>query len=114
MTEDKFTSEVVDTLGAIYKRGFAAGKKEAATWIPVSERLPEENGNFLTVDEHGYIHIFCFVNNLKMVDDFYFFDKNNVPGWYDYDSEFGFYQIKDIVAWMPLPQPYKAESEDKE
>lgn len=36
MTKDKFTSEVVDTLGAIYERGFEAGKKETATWIPVS------------------------------------------------------------------------------
>ena len=111
MTKDKFTSEVVDTLGAIYERGFAAGKKEATTWIPVNERLPEKNGNFLTVDEHGYIHIFCFAKNLERVYDFSLFDKNKVPGWYDYDSEFGFYQIENIVAWMPLPEPYKGVEE---
>ena len=85
-------------------------------WIYCSEKLPEENGSFLTVDEHGYIHVFCFVKNLKRVDDFYFFDKNKVPGWYDYDSEWGFYQIEDIIAWMPLPElpdGFKKEKEDE-
>lgn len=31
-----------------------------------------------------------------------------------YSLDSGYDWIDDIVAWMPLPQPYKGESEDKE
>lgn len=52
-------------------------------WIPVTERLPEENGSYLACTVDGYITAL----------------------WYD--REMG-WLIKDItiVAWMPLPEPY--------
>ena len=31
-------------------------------------------------------------------------------GWY---TDGGYEWVDDIIAWMPLPQPYNAESEDK-
>ena len=74
-----------------------------ARWIPCNERLPKENeyiGDvckyYLIQDEYGDMH----VAHLSKV------------GWIPMDS------LKaignEIVAWMPLPEPYKAESEDKE
>ena len=71
-------------------------------WIPVSEQLPKENeyiGNvckyYLIQDEYGDMHVahlsnvgWIPMNSLKAIGD-------------------------EVIAWMPLPQPYKAESEDE-
>ena len=61
-------------------------------WIPVSERLPGWGERVLTIDNDGDYEI----NHI--MDDEY-------DEWfYDYD----------IIAWMPLPEPYKTESEVSE
>ena len=73
-------------------------------WIPVSERLPEENeyiGDvckyYLIQDEYGDMHV-AHLSNV---------------GWIPMDS------LKaiggEVIAWMPLPPSYEPqESEDKE
>ena len=58
-------------------------------WIPVSERLPED-GTYLICTDDGYISTIM------------------------YDRSMGWLLDANIIAWMPLPQPYKAESEGKE
>ena len=63
--------------------------KKYTGWIPVSERLPEENGRYLC--SYKYKEGECI--------DFGSFKDGT---WY----------VKGAVAWMPLPEPYKAESED--
>ena len=57
---------------------------ERIRWIPVSERLPEEEGLYLVYTEEQ-----PFVCSFE-------------------DGEFF---IDEVLAWMPLPEPYKAESE---
>ena len=68
---------------------------EQTRWIPVSERLPDAIGTYLvTLDykEHG-----------TGVTTLWFHNKE--IGW---DL-----RVADVViAWMPLPQPYKGESEE--
>lgn len=61
-------------------------------WIPVSERLPDyneevliTNGKYVTIDER------YFLENTED-GEAYTWDIN---GW------------DDVVAWMPLPEPYK-------
>ena len=69
-------------------------------WIPVSEKLPEKNeyiGDvckyYLIQDEYGDMHV-AHLSNV---------------GWIPMDS------LKaignEVIAWMPLPQPYNGESE---
>ena len=57
-------------------------------WIPVSERLPEEDGYYLVTLSNGdevVAHTSGIVQN------------------HDYEPK--------MLAWMPLPEPYKAEQE---
>ena len=76
--------------------------EQRSRWIPVSEKLPKENeyiGDvckyYLVQDEYGDMHV-AHLSNV---------------GWIPMDS---LKAIGDeVIAWMPLPQPYKAESEDK-
>ena len=91
-------------------------------WIPVSERLPED----------------CVPVNVTWINrnpDPYYKDIKDVPfansavycngKWYwwssvcvEYLEEYGEYSIDlvdegiDIVAWMPLPEPYRESEEE--
>lgn len=58
----------------------------AQQWIPCSERSPDQNGKYLVVGRQKAINI------LK-------FDGGR---WY---GKWG------VVAWMPLPSPYREETE---
>ena len=61
-------------------------------WIPCSERLPDE-GEWLVCFDDGYI---TTVNYCMVVD------RMDWELWLD---------AGEPIAWMPLPEPYKAESE---
>lgn len=56
-----------------------------AEWISVDERLPDENGRFLTVDEKGDMMV-CY-----------------------WEEHFGWFAMvcnkNAITHWMPLPEP---------
>ena len=61
-------------------------------WIPVSERLPEKEGLYLVSVKNDH--------QRRYSKPCYFSRKN----WF---------ARQDIIAWMPLPEPYKAESEEE-
>lgn len=86
--------------------------EEAQRWIPVSERLPEEEGDYLTTVKgriSTHHEILSFAKNLYKVDKFDFCAKKR-PGWYFLDHEYGYIEETDVIAWMPLPEIYNAES----
>lgn len=64
---------------------------------------PKKNGEYICIMRGRYIKILGWANNLYFVDDWSFEKCKNKPGWYDYDSEVGYFEIKDVVAWMPVP-----------
>ena len=78
-----------------------ARKKEE--WISCDEKLPKPNElvdnvrkYYLIQDEYGDMHVASYLRN----------------GWISIDS---FYTLEDdVIAWMPLPEPYKAEMESEE
>jgi len=73
-------------------------KKER--WIPVSERLPEDG------------ELVLFSTNTDRVYEGRFFVDNTDFQWYAFrDEAFAYNNV--VTAWLPLPKPYKAESEDE-
>lgn len=69
---------------------------EQTRWIPCSERLPDTTDEVLVTDG---------------VDMMVAWHDYTLVGWASFDSNFD--TDVPIKAWMPLPQPYKAESEDE-
>ncbi|WP_407461650.1 DUF551 domain-containing protein [Methanobrevibacter sp.] len=65
-----------------------------SSWIPVTERLPDKMGSYITTIDCGK---YGFATGQR-----YFF--NDEIGWND----------KDVIAWMPLPEPYTKEDSGHE
>ena len=82
-------------------------------WISVEDRLPEKKGTFLVYVKannkwsgwSGYIKTTWFTPCYEGAEDRLQCKKI----WYDYDSEFGDYEVRNVTHWMPLPQPPKGE-----
>lgn len=68
----------------------------AREWIPVSERLPENNKNVLATDG---LDVFIAWHNPEKEE------------WFSFDELFD--EQYPILAWQPLPEPYKGEREDE-
>lgn len=66
-------------------------------WIPVSERLPEECSGVLVYCPANYNIFLAYLEQGK---------------WYIFSPDGNESLNEPIVAWMPLPEPYKAESEN--
>lgn len=61
-------------------------------WIPVSERLPEKDGQYLVTTTNGDIARYVFNKN-----------GNSLEYW-----------RRCAIAWMPLPEPYKVEPQESD
>lgn len=95
---------ILSLLSSIKNAPFVTPKSRTRRWIPVDERLPKEGKEVLVWYEY-----------------FRFGDYNCM--WetygigYQIDGHWGgdvMGQKARCIAWMPLPEPYKAESEDEE
>lgn len=69
-------------------------------WIPVSERLPEYGREVLTCNDGGYIEI-------QSCESTYTYWENQFGDWSAIDEDLW----DEVVAWMPLPEPYKGAEE---
>lgn len=68
--------------------------REQTEWIPTSEKLPED-----------YVHVLCQFALGGMGECYLAHGLFHIVGGVRLSHD-------EIVAWMPLPQPYKVESEE--
>ena len=71
---------------------------EVPGWIPVTERLPKEKGDYLVVFDCGHG---------AKVHEAFFYKYFDSWEWYDPVEE---YQRYDVTHWMLLPEPPKEET----
>lgn len=70
-------------------------------WIPVEERLPEDEGNVLVVVTGRYKAV--RFENAIMLGNYSSTDKDwIIEGWEEWENP-------NVIAWQPLPEPYKGE-----
>lgn len=69
--------------------------QQSGGWIPVSERLPLDTGYY------------TITNKLGRLENLWF--KATEKKWYFFHSDVEHLQV---VAWRPLPQPYKEMSNE--
>lgn len=72
----------------------------ADRWIPCSERLPSEQGQYLVTfplcNGEPWVYILSF----------------NKGKFYETDDEWGDVEYDDVTAWMPLPKPWKGADDE--
>lgn len=83
-------------------------------WTPVSEGLPEKDGAYLVTQKFTGITNYTICSGVSIV--YYSRNLSAVArefadvyraGWYNSDDEYGYWEVDNVVAWMPLPEPYK-------
>lgn len=76
-----------------YNEGYKDGVNDTTRWIPIKERIPVPGKNILVCDSDGDIYV-----SYMRIDHTFGFDESGN-------------RIKNVVAWMYAPEPYK-ESEE--
>ena len=97
-----------DTVYEYYDDGIDVAISEAATfpaadiprWIPVTERLPKEQRTYLVTVNDGGIRV--------AIAQWWYNYLDHAEGYFVCDDCYA----EDIVAWMPLPTPYKGGEEE--
>ena len=85
-------------------------------WIPCSEKLPEEDTEVLI--SYRYKEGEGDTDNVNIDITSYgttCFGGREIHTLKEWRQPFDYFHANyEVIAWMPLPEPYKAESEDKE
>ena len=89
------------------RRENAELKASAPEWIPMTERLPEETGRYLTVkkriapDDFGGNRTDIVILRFLVGDGFRM--PTHIPDWINEEIN------EEVTHWMPLPNPPKGE-----
>lgn len=73
-------------------------------WIPVTERLPEDGRQVL-------VYAMSVHYALAKYDEMRDADGTYKKQWVAFDAWKPYYTIKDVIAWMPLPEPFNGVTE---
>lgn len=86
--------EYTDRIFFVTPKGKHVEFVKALQWIPCSERLPDREGEYLVT--WGTINVMCVLH----------YDQ-----WGDWTDEYdNIMDGSNVIAWMPLPEPYKEEN----
>ena len=91
-----------DSLIVATRKAFDA--LEGSKWIPCSERLPE-NGRQVLVFARSVHFALAKYDEMREADGTY------KKQWVTFDAWKPFYRVKDVIAWMELPEIYQEGGE---
>ncbi len=111
--EHTVLGNIVDRLAAYEDTGFTPVEVQQMRWIPVEERLPEKQGEYIVFADG------------KVTTDMYIV-CDEIERWLHYDGSLNEFYIDPysskptreppypkVTHWMPLPQPPKEEAYEK-
>lgn len=75
-------------------------------WISIDKNVPTNGQRVLVCFNDGFILIGAYINYAEDEED------KEEPYWvFDGEEDFNL-EDAQVIAWMPLPEPYNAESEE--
>ena len=107
--KEKFI-ELIDTAPTIEAEPVKHGR-----WVPVSERLPEEDTEVLISyrykeGEGDTSHVDIDITTYGQM----YFGGNKVGNSKHWRAPFEYFHSNyEVIAWMPLPEPYKGEDHEQ-
>lgn len=105
--EDGFHHFVIDSCTATYSVNQIIYKHMNDGWIPVNERLPDRDGNdgeLIVTDKDGRVWSGIYYGIIEETDE--------EPCFHKWDEELCYCYKPDVIAWRPLPDPYRPERSD--
>ena len=96
ITAEMFRNGYLESIEALMAEG-EIYDIEYSRWIPVSEQMPEDGQIVLFCDIDGDIMMGYYIKNLPKTHFI------ALSSQYEY--------MKNVRAWMPLPDPYKMKEE---
>lgn len=104
ITSEMFRNGCLESIEALMAEGDIYDI-EYSRWVPVSKRLPED-GRPVLIYAWNVHHVIARYESFRT-------ETGYKKCWVTADAWNGNTEIKDdVIAWMPLPEPYKAESEE--
>ena len=79
-------------------------------WIPVSERLPEDYGEFLVTYKSDGEQIFMDIIEYETSFE-YDYEKNRFKGVWIFADDWQAVN-SEVIAWMPLPELYQGGEQE--
>lgn len=100
------TQEIIDRLAAYEDTGLIPEEVQQMRWIPVEERLPEENVTVLAfnADPHAEKYVLARYRTVVYLGCY----------WCQFDQEYDSWCAScwKVTHWMPLPKVPKEEKKD--
>ena len=115
--DNYFKSEcgINTTIYRAFEKGFMIGVKKGHSaqikvdkWAPCSERPPSEDDTYIVTRKNNFYGGMYIVDSLDYGEPP--LPNCTVEGkcWFLYDGEGDYDKVfDDVIAWMPLPEPYK-------
>lgn len=107
---EKLYHNVDDYRTAVFVIGNLPSVQPEQRWIPCSERLPEEYGEYQITWTTSYASKKLFIGDAEYeITGEWDSENDRFKGEWLLHDYMEYYQNVKVIAWMPLPEPYKGE-----